>query len=125
MKEPYTTILFLDDDKAVRQSFVSFFKDRNRRVNPFEYGVTALTQVGIDKPHYALVDIRLPGISGDPFIRGSQKECPKIVCVICTGSPEYSHPLDIMELTNVCHRIYIKPLANTNKLETAFLEAMV
>ncbi|PCH61150.1 MAG: response regulator, partial [Gammaproteobacteria bacterium] len=63
------TILILDDEDVVRQSFVDYFEDNLWRVVQAETAEQALDLLETEQPEVALVDIRLPGIDGDEFIR--------------------------------------------------------
>lgn len=46
---------------------------------------------------------------------------PKTVFVICTGSPGYDVPSDLLEMTGVSDQVYRKPVNHMEKLENTLL----
>jgi DNA-binding NtrC family response regulator len=116
------SILIIDDEHAVRQSFADFFEDRLWQVIQADSAETALTLVAETKPTVAIVDVRLPGMNGTDFIRQLIKLNIQFPCILCTGSPEFSFPSDFSELSFVSKMPFKKPVADLFKLETLLLE---
>lgn len=112
-------VLILDDDDAVRESFVNFFEDRNWRVLPARTAEEALEVLQSEAPDGAIVDIRLPGMDGAMFIREVSGTHPTLACVLCTGSPEYRPPDDVAEAPQVYAKVIAKPVAEMIELEKA------
>ncbi len=124
MSHAIRTILILDDDEVVRKSLMNYFEDHQWRVIASETGEKALDLIALDKPDCAVVDIRLPGIDGNTFIRNVHKVYPKMVCVVYTGSPEYHLPMDISSIPIVCERVFAKPIYDISEMETELLNLL-
>ena len=111
-------ILILDDEQFVRQSFVDFFEDQMWQIVEARSGEEALEllEKGVHLKA-AIVDIRLPGMDGNEFIREAYKRGYTMAFVICSGSPEYLVPEDLQALPNVCNHLFKKPVAQLSILE--------
>ena len=118
------TILILDDEPLVRQSLADHFEDNLWRPVQAGSGESALELLEKERPVAAIVDIRLPGMSGDRFIRESiQRKILKAI-VICTGSPEYILHPDLMEMSCVSNHLFKKPVFDLEELEKEVLRVL-
>ncbi len=124
MSEPIKTVLIVDDEILIRQSFVDYFEDRLWRALQAESGEQALELLEEESPHAAVVDIRMRGMDGNAFIRKAYQRNSKIAFVICTGSPEYCVPPDLLELNCVSGQLLKKPVRTMADLENAILRTM-
>ena len=115
------TILLLDDDQSVRQSFVDYFEDNEWHPVEAGSGEDALDLLEHEQPVAAIVDIRLPGMDGNMFIRKALALDVQMVFVICTGSPEYLVPPDLLEISNVSKRMFKKPVTDLEELQKEIL----
>ena len=111
------TILILDDEQAVRQSFADYFEDRFWLTIQAESAEGALMILEEQQPVAAIVDVRLPEMDGTDFIREVCKRNLTIACVICTGSPEFELPPDFHDLSTVSNTLFKKPVSDLDKLE--------
>jgi len=118
------TILILDDEAAVRSSFTDYFEDQMWRVIPASSAEDALKLLETEEVQAAIVDVRLPGMGGNDFIRRVLETTRNIALVICTGSPEYAIPNDFFEFDCVCRRVMKKPVSSFENLENMLLETM-
>lgn len=116
MSKTIKTILIIDDESFVRQSFADYFEDNLFRTLQAESCEEAMKLLDRESPDGVIVDIRLRGIDGDTFIRETYLKHPKIAFVISTGSPEYQIPPDLLELTCVSNHLFRKPVTNMNEL---------
>lgn len=116
------TILILDDEPFVRDSFVDYFEDCLWTVFYSGQEDEALEIIKNNKVDCAIVDIRMAGIGGDQFIREANKVRANIGFVVCTGSPEYEIPDDLASLPNVSKIIFSKPVTDLDKLEKELLK---
>ncbi len=116
MSEPAFTILILDDDEAVRESFRDFFEDRGWQVHAAPTAEDALALLEHQPIDGAVVDIRLPGMDGNAWVRVVSQRHPTLACVICTGSPEYRLPGDVTGLVQVSERVFFKPVTDLDGL---------
>nr|WP_319492852.1 response regulator [uncultured Desulfobacter sp.] len=117
MDQTKNSILIVDDELYIRQSFIDYFEDRDWQVFDAESGETALELLKTHISASAIVDIRMTGMDGETFIRNASKTYPDMVFVICTGSPEYEPAEDIRQCPNVSDQVFGKPVTNIDKLE--------
>lgn len=115
------TIMIVDDESIIRQSFVDWFEDREWITIEAESGEQALEILKTETIDCAIVDIRMGGINGEAFIREAGKNRNGVVFVICTGSPEYSIPPDLLKLSFVFKDVFRKPVVEFAELEQALL----
>ena len=112
------TILILDDESAVRRSFCDFFEDHLWEPVPAASGEEALALLQQHlQPLAAIVDVRLPGIDGNEFIRQASQLRTPMKFVVCTGSPEYLIPDDLRQVAGLCPRVFTKPVIDMQELE--------
>jgi len=121
MEDMNRTILIVDDEASVRQSFYDYFEDRLWRPLEAKSGEQALKILEKELPHGVIVDIRMGGMDGNTFIREAVLKKPKTAFVICTGSPEYDIPADLVKLPGVSNHIFKKPVTDMIKLEEDLL----
>lgn len=119
------TVLILDDDADVRGSLIEFFEDREWRVFWAATAEDALETLRRERIDGVVVDIRLPGMDGNGFIRSASKIYPNLAYLICTGSPEYHPPDDILALPNVCEQVFSKPVFDLFVLEDKLREILL
>ncbi|MFH2057377.1 MAG: response regulator [Pseudomonadota bacterium] len=118
------TILILDDETAVRESFSDYFEDRLWKIIQAESAEKALKLLEKNVVDAAIVDVRLPGIDGNEFIKKARLLKQKIAFVVCSGSPEYTIPLDLLDLSCVSNRLFKKPVNNFAQMEEDVLKVM-
>ena len=121
MNESIKTVLIVDDEAFIRQSFFDYFEDRLWRPLQAESGEKALEIMEKESPHGAIVDIRMRGMDGNAFIRKALLKRPETAFIICTGSPEYDIPADLLNLTGVSGHIFKKPVTDLAGLEEELL----
>ena len=117
MNESIKTVLIVDDEAFIRQSFFDYFEDRLWRPLQAESGEDALKILEKESPHGAIVDIRMRGMDGNTFIRQALSKKPGMAFAICTGSPEYNIPADLMNFSGVSGHIFKKPVTDMARLE--------
>ncbi len=111
------TILLVDDETNIRQSFADYFEDNLWIALQAENGEQALELLETQSPDGAVVDIRMGGMDGHAFIRSAYTKKPDMGFIICTGSPEYDVPADLKEKMRVSNTLFRKPVANMEELE--------
>lgn len=121
MSEPVKTILFVDDELYIRQSFADYFEDNNWHTLQAESGEKALELLKNESPDGAVVDIRMGGMDGDVFIRKALESKSEMGFIICTGSPEYNIPEDLLTQPSVSASLFRKPVTNMEELEQELL----
>lgn len=118
------TIMILDDERVLREAFAAYFEDRLWRPVLAKSAEEALQLLEHETPAAVLVDIRLPGMDGDEFIRTACQLKHKMAFVICTGSPEYMVPSDLGACTQVADQIFRKPVARLLELESEIIQTI-
>ena len=116
MNQAKGTVLVLDDNEIVRECLVGLFEDRDWQVLQAETAEEALELLKDNDADGAVVDIRLPGMDGNDFIRWALTIRPQLVCIICAGSPEYDVEPDVADLPAV-GAVYAKPVESLVALE--------
>jgi two-component system, OmpR family, response regulator len=118
-------ILLVDDEAMVRENLAAYLVDEG-----FDVIAAASAEEGIDLLRgfqeegqvnqlanlQAVVDMRLPGMSGEDFIRQARKISPELRCLIHTGSLEYTLPADLREQGMCDSDILHKPIADLSCL---------
>lgn len=57
-------VLFVDDDKCIRESMVFMLKEIGFIVRAAQNGQEALNEVARDRPHIVVLDVAMPGMDG-------------------------------------------------------------
>ncbi len=117
MSESAKTVLIVDDEAFIRQSLADYFEDNLWKTLQAESGEQALELLERGSPAGAIVDIRLPGMDGNCFIREAAKKKTYMAFLVCTGSPEYDVPVDLQKLPCVSNRLFRKPVTDMTELE--------
>jgi len=109
-------VLLVDDEAMVRDNLEAYLEDEGIDVKTAasaEQGLEMLVQGGFQ---IAIVDMRLPGMSGDEFIRAAMAAGHDLHFLIHTGSLEYRLPNDLLcNGLNSWHVLH-KPLADMSLL---------
>ncbi len=119
-------VLIIDDDDGVRNSLFYHFEDSGYDVSIAVSGEDAVSIVTKKKFDVIIVDLRLPKLRGDDFIKIVYETIAPTKFIMYTGSEEYSLSTDLKKLPRVCNRVYYKPLVDLNilnrEIETMMLE---
>jgi len=121
LNESNKTVLIVDDEAFVRQSFADYFEDRLWCPLQAESAEQALKILETHSVHGAVVDIRLKGMDGESFIRAVSPKHQVTAFAICTGSPEYRLPHDLAQRPNICGRLFRKPVGDMADIESNLL----
>lgn len=85
MAEAARTILLVDDDATFRVRLARAFEQRGYEVRVAERGDVALEMARTESPEYAVVDLRMPGLSGLDVVEGLKHIDPTTSIVVLTG----------------------------------------
>jgi two-component system, sensor histidine kinase and response regulator len=80
-----TTVVVIDDDRAMRLSCEKILTKSGFRVEAFDNGSSGLEAISRLKPVLAVVDLKMPGISGQEVVARTHEIDPLIVIVVITG----------------------------------------
>ncbi|UCC72565.1 MAG: hybrid sensor histidine kinase/response regulator [Gemmatimonadota bacterium] len=90
-------IVVIDDDYAMRLSCRQILSKSGFDVETFEDGVKGLEGIASLRPSLALVDLKMPGLSGMEVIPRIQEIDREIVIVVITGYATISTAVDAMK----------------------------
>jgi len=117
------TILIVDDDAMIRDCMIAFFEDEGFRVHTSASGEEALMALPLVKPDICIIDLRLPGMSGELFIQSAHGILPQSHFMIHTGS-SYVLPNELRALGMNSEDVLLKPVHDLTLL-AARLENIV
>jgi len=103
-------ILVIDDEISIRESLCAFLEDYDYLVDSAESAEEALEMLQHERFDLAIVDMRLPGESGDVFIIKAARLVENLRFLIHTGSVEF-HLNDALKQQGItAEHVYLKPL---------------
>ena len=85
MNSSAISILLVDDDELVREAIGAYLEDEGFTLYYAISGEEALASIDSIHPTICITDMRLPGISGEAFIREARALCPHSSYLIHTG----------------------------------------
>lgn len=103
-------ILLLDDDDSLRFNLQMFLTDEGLNVTPASSGEMALELLDTDSFDLAIVDIRLPGMNGEKFIKSAALKEPQMKYIIHTGSTKYTLPSELAGYNINESQVFNKPI---------------
>lgn len=109
-------VLVVDDEISVRTSLVGFLEDSDFDVGSAGSGEEALELVAREYYDVAIVDLRLPGISGETLIIEAHKIAPDLRFLIHTGSVGYRLSEELKEIGMRAEHVLLKPLDDLSEL---------
>lgn len=80
------TVSVIEDDVSYREGLVSFINssEKFRVLHSYASAEAAYPHILSHPPCLAIVDIKLPGMSGVELIREIKKNAPDILCMVCS-----------------------------------------
>jgi DNA-binding NtrC family response regulator len=109
MKHSEIRILVIDDEPLIRDSLVGFLEDYEFAVSSVESAEEALENLQVGLFDLAIVDLRLPGMSGEELIKKAFVIAPEIKYVIHTGSVNYRLSDELLEIGIKPEHVFLKP----------------
>ena len=91
-------VLFVDDEKSVRDVVQRLFETKGVKVVVAPNGQTARQQVDIQKFDVAFVDYYLPDENGLQLLQAVKSSCPDTIVVIMTGYASIEMAVEAMRL---------------------------
>lgn len=119
METPETprSILLVEDDEVYRSRLARAFRDRGYEVREADCGEAAVEAARADSPELALIDMRMPGISGLDVVRALGEIDPTTRMVVLTGYGSIATAMDAVRLGAV-H--YLTKPADMEEILAAF-----
>ncbi len=109
-------VLIVDDEIPVSQSLVGFLEDCDLDVAAAGSGEEALELAQKEHFDVAIVDLRLPGMSGEALIIKSKTLVPKLRFLIHTGSVDYRLSEELKRIGMRPEHVFLKPMDDLNEL---------
>jgi DNA-binding NtrC family response regulator len=105
-------LLVLDDDDNLRYNVRIYLEDEGYSCIGARDSETALKIVGKENIVLSIVDLRLPGMNGEEYIKRAVALNPQMKFIIHTGSTRYILPPELSRLGIKREDIFYKPVEN-------------
>jgi len=79
-------ILIVEDDRATRKALKQLFEPEGYTVEIAENGEAGLTAYRASRPHFVIMDLRMPKLGGQELCREIRKDSPDVPILVLTGS---------------------------------------
>ncbi len=112
-------ILIIDDDTSVCWSLARFLDEFGFNITAVESAEEGLLLMEDNSFDAGVIDLRLPGISGDAFIIEAHKKVPAMRFLIHTGSSDYELSQELIDIGIRKEDVFIKPLLDLNVIREA------
>jgi len=108
----YSTIhvLVIDDEPAICASLSAFLEDYGFQASTAESAEEALDLMKSNTYDICIVDLRLPGMSGEDLILKAKERYPKQKHIIYTGSISYNLSDKLKALGMRPEHVFLKPI---------------
>lgn len=117
-------VLVVDDESAIRHSLAAFLEDFDFQVFVAASAEEALEMLAAGSFHVGVIDLRLPGMSGDVLIPLAYEIDPCMRFMIHTGSSGFNMTGELARTGLRPEHIFLKPLPDMSVLVEA-LETLV
>ena len=117
-------ILIVDDEAAIRTSLAAFLEDYGHDIIVTDSAEEALLLFGQDPFDVAIVDLRLPGMTGDILIAKAHELDPAVRFLIHTGSVDFSLTDELKQLGMCDGQVLNKPQPDLNAFISRIGELM-
>ena len=107
-------VLSVEDDPVIRQSIAAWLANEGYDVVEAEDGIAALRAVRELRPDVVLLDLGIPGISGDAVLERIAQESPEMPVVVVSGRAEIGDAINAFKLG--AWDYITKPILNMNML---------
>jgi len=105
-------VLILDDDDELRYNLNLFLEDDGFECKQAANSEAALNLLNNEEFSVAIVDIRLPGISGDEFIPLASKIAPNLKYIVHTGSTDFELTSELLNCGLKSEDVLRKPITD-------------
>jgi len=98
VKSRRARLLVIDDDKSITDAMSMMFERLGYVVDVANSGREAIQKSGENFYHVALIDIRLPDMSGVELLTKLKESYPKMVKIIITGYPDLENSVQALNV---------------------------
>ena len=110
------SVLIVDDEPAIRDSLQDYLEDYEFRVTAVDSSETAMEVLASERHDILIVDLRLPGISGETLILESHERYPGIKFILHTGSVDYQLSAELQSIGIRSEHILLKPATDLTEI---------
>lgn len=107
--ETVRRILVVDDEPSVRESLAEYLEDCGYAVRMAASAEEALQSIQEQPADAMIVDLRLPGLSGEELIERAHADSPRTRFVIHTGSMGYRLSRQMERIGMTAADVFAKP----------------
>lgn len=119
MSSTGVNILLVDDETHIRENLADYLEDYDYRVQQASNAEDAEKLMLKGEFDLAVVDLRLPGQSGDSLILKAHDKASHMKFLIYTGSVDYMLTEDLRKLGIRPEHVLHKPLSDLSELKAA------
>lgn len=107
-------ILIVDDEQGIRESLRNYLEDFGFEITTLESSEEAMSAMENESFDIGIIDLRLPGTSGDRLILMAHERHPEMKFLIHTGSNDFTLPAELEAIGMVSDQIIYKPVIDLN-----------
>lgn len=111
----------MEDDPDVRESLSVVLRGEGYLVHTAEDAEEGLATLNKNRCDAALIDLRLPGMTGIDFLRAARQQSPNTECIMMTSFPTATTAVDAMKIGAVD---YISKPINDHELKALLLRTL-
>ena len=112
-------VLVVDDESSIRWSLTEFLEDYDFAVSSVGSAEEALDLLAEERYDVGIIDLRLPGLSGDSLIFQAHKIIPNMRFLIHTGSTSFKLSEELKSIGLRDGHVFLKPLSDLTVLSDA------
>jgi cyclic di-GMP phosphodiesterase len=116
------TILTIDDESLIRESFRFFLEDHGYQVLEAENGRVGLEMIHAGQPDLVLLDLRMPEVDGLAVLKEVHKHYPDLPIIVISGTGFIGDAVEAMK--SGAWSYLLKPISNFTSLAYAVEQAL-
>jgi len=101
-------ILIVDDNMGICESMSDILEDQGYEVSTSNNGSEAIDKIKQTLFNVAMIDIKLPDMSGTQILKECKKSYPDMVCIIMTGHASVDNAINVLK--EGADEFFTKPL---------------
>lgn len=122
MQTKEVTILTIDDESLIRDSFRFYLEDCGYLVQEAENGRVGLAKIHAKRPDLVLLDLRMPEVDGLVVLKEIHKQYPDLPVIVISGTGFIGDAVEAMK--SGAWSYLLKPINDFNSLRYAVEQAL-
>jgi len=110
MSDSITKVLIVDDEDTIRDNLTAYLEDEGYVIVTAPSAEEGLEYASDRTIHVGIVDMRLPGMDGNAFIKLANEKNPDLKFIIHTGSSNYALPGQLRNIGITDEYVFSKPI---------------